>query len=317
VKFGGEASPQTFAARLVSAVGYFAIPTYYVASGTVQELGPLKRAKPYVTSEGRFKNASFEKYLDSSVNWLADARSWSWSANPFVGTPELNGLKILVMLLSDWDNKDARDIKRGSNTAILVYSGGDTRYLVVDWGGSMGKWGGYLQRDKWQCGDYKRETHDFVRGVRGNAIRWGYSGQHTKDFTEDVRANDVRWLLKYLGRINDAQLRGGLLSSGASRAGADCFVKAIRNRISQLQSITSRVNSEDLAPPHRAACPEPPWVRTATPRPRFRKREHGCLELRMRVRVALYNRGVLRRSRRDQCGARVAFTMGAPGAAAG
>jgi len=243
VKFGGEVSTQTFAARLAWAVGYFAIPMYFVASGTVQDVGRLKRAKAYVKSDGRFKNASFERYLDSSIHWLGDTRSWSWSSNPFVGTPELNGLKILVMLLSDWDNKDARDIKRGSNTAILVYPGGETHYAVVDWGASMGKWGGYLQRDKWQCGDYKRQTYDFVRGVRGNVIQWGYSGQHTKDFTEGVHVDDVRWLLKYLGRINDAQLRGGLGSSGASRAGADCFVKAIRNRISQLQSITSGDNA--------------------------------------------------------------------------
>jgi hypothetical protein len=241
VKFGGETNPQTFAARLVSAVGYFAIPTYFVASGTMQGVGPLKRARAYVDAHGRFRNASFERYLDpGTIHWLGDARSWSWSSNPFVGTRELNGLKVLVMLLSDWDNKDARDIKWGSNTAILVYPGGETDYAVVDWGGSMGKWGGYLQRGKWQCGDYKRQTHDFVRGVRGNEIRWGYSGQHTRDFTEGVHVDDVRWLLGYLGRIDDTQLRAGLVSSGASRAGADCFVKAIRTRISELQSIVER-----------------------------------------------------------------------------
>jgi hypothetical protein len=261
VKFGGEVSPQTFAARLVSAVGYFAIPTYFVASGTVQGVGPLKRARAHVNVHGRFWNASFERYLDpGTIHWLGDARSWSWSSNPFVGTPELNGLKILVMLLSDWDNKDARDIKRGSNTAILVYPGGETHYAVVDWGGSMGEWGGYLQRDKWQCGDYRRQTHDFVRGVRDNEIQWGYSGQHTKGFTEGVHLNDVHWLLGYLGRISDAQLREGLVSSGASRAGADCFVKAIRNRISQLQSITSRVT------PLRAIDPTPSLTATTASR---------------------------------------------------
>src|SRR5262245_19529945 len=31
VKFGDEVGPQTFAARLAWAVGYFALPTYYVA----------------------------------------------------------------------------------------------------------------------------------------------------------------------------------------------------------------------------------------------------------------------------------------------
>jgi hypothetical protein len=237
VKFGQEVSAQTIAAKVVSAVGYFAIPTYFIASGAVQGVGPLKRAAAYIKPDGRFENASFEKYIGDNIQWLGDTRSWSWISNPFVGTPELNGLKILVMLLSDWDNKDARDIEHGSNTAILVYPGGETRYLVDDWGGSMGKWGSYLHRNKWQCGDYTLQTQDFVRGVRGNVIEWGYSGQHTKDFTEDVHVDDVRWLLKYLGRISDTQLRDGLVASGATPAETDCFVKAMRSRIIQLQHL--------------------------------------------------------------------------------
>ena len=50
-----------------------------------------------------------------------DAHGWAWHDNPFVGTPELNGLKILMMLMSNWDNKDVRDVARGSNTAIFEY----------------------------------------------------------------------------------------------------------------------------------------------------------------------------------------------------
>jgi hypothetical protein len=273
VKFGDEVSSQTFAARLVWSAGYFAIPTYFVASGSVSGVGVLKRAKGYVKSDGQFDNASFERFIDLPIQWLGDTRSWSWNSNPFVGTPELNGLKILLMLLSDWDNKDARDVEHGSNTAILVYPGGETHYAVVDWGGSMGKWGGYLERNKWRCGDYSQQTPDFIKGVRGNVIQWGYSGQHTTDFTQDVHVDDVVWLLKYLGRIDDAQLRGGLVSSGASRADVECFVKAIRNRISQLQSIT-----RESVPPRN----EPQLLGDS--RSLCRKREHRCIELRTRVR---------------------------------
>ena len=50
-----------------------------------------------------------------------DAHGWAWHDNPFVGTHELNGLKILMMLVSNWDNKDVRDVARGSNTAIFEY----------------------------------------------------------------------------------------------------------------------------------------------------------------------------------------------------
>jgi hypothetical protein len=38
---------------------------------------------------------------------LFNQHSWSWDDNPFVGVPQLNGLKIVNMLLSNWDTKIA------------------------------------------------------------------------------------------------------------------------------------------------------------------------------------------------------------------
>ena len=65
----------------------------------------------------------------------------SWNDNPFLGSRELHGLKILVMLLSNWDTKDRRDAARGSNTAIFERRVGgwrhEARYLITDWGGSI------------------------------------------------------------------------------------------------------------------------------------------------------------------------------------
>jgi hypothetical protein len=236
VKFGEEVRAQTFAARLAWSVGYFALPVHFVPSGTITGVTALKRAAKYVKPNGRFKDASFQIYVDSSVQWLGDTRSWSWNANPFLGTHQLNGLKVLLMLLSDWDNKDARDLKHGSNTAILVYPDGEARYLVTDWGGSMGTRGGYLTRSKWNCLGFASESHDFVKAVHG-VLEWGYVGQHTDDFIGGIRLDDVRWLLMYLGCISDAQLRDGLLSSGATPAAANCFVAAFRERIAELQAL--------------------------------------------------------------------------------
>ena len=61
--------------------------------------------------------ARLDRFLDGHF----DEHSWAWNENPFVESHELNGLKILLMLLSNWDNKDVRDIARGSNTAIFEY----------------------------------------------------------------------------------------------------------------------------------------------------------------------------------------------------
>src|SRR5690349_14066082 len=45
-KFGFEVKPECFAWRLPVAVGYYVEPSYYVASGQIQGMAPMKRATP-------------------------------------------------------------------------------------------------------------------------------------------------------------------------------------------------------------------------------------------------------------------------------
>lgn len=237
VKWGSEVNAEVFATRIAWAVGYFVEPSYFVASGQIEGVKKLGRAQKYVDSDGHFTNARFE-LKEKGVTKLEGRQSWRWDNNPLVGTREFNGLKIVMMLVSNFDNKDARDIGRGSNTAIFQYLVGDTvesRYLVTDWGGSMGKWGGYIGREKWDCKGYAQQTPEFIKGVKGGFIVWGWSGQHTKEGTEGITQSDVKWLLQYLGRISDEQIRAGLEASGATPEECDCFTKALRSRILQMK----------------------------------------------------------------------------------
>src|SRR5262249_7712629 len=241
VKFGSEVNSETFATRMAWAAGYFVEPAYFVPSGKIQNVGKLERAKNSVKSDGSFTDARFELRREKGVKKLDDEQSWSWIQNPFLGTKELNGLKVIMMLTSNWDNKDVRDIKRGSNTAIYVTPTGtavEERYLITDWGGSMGKWGGLISREKWDCKGYHSQTKDFVKGVKDNKVEFGYSGQHSSDFKSDISVNDVRWLMGYVGRITDNQLRAGLQASGATSEEVACFTQSIRDRINQLKNVT-------------------------------------------------------------------------------
>lgn len=239
-KFGSEVSAETFATRIAWATGYFVEPAYFVPSGRIENVGALQRAKKYIQADGSFADARFEMRRAKGVKKLEDEQSWSWIQNPFVGTKELNGLKVIMMLVSNWDNKDLRDVKRGSNTAIFqtpTKAGLEDRYLVGDWGGSMGKWGGFLSREKWDCRGFRSQSRDFVKGVKGGRVEFGYSGQHTDTFKNDIRASDVKWLMQYLGRITDNQLRDGLKASGATAEEAECFTQALRDRINQLSAV--------------------------------------------------------------------------------
>lgn len=106
VKFGSEVKAETFSTRVVWAAGYFVEPDYFVAQGKVENIGPLTRAKHSIKSDGSFRDARFEMHREKGVAKFGDEHSWSWVQNPFLGTKEFNGLKILVMLVSNWDNKD-------------------------------------------------------------------------------------------------------------------------------------------------------------------------------------------------------------------
>lgn len=240
VKFGSEVNAETFATRMAWAAGYFVEPAYFVPSGKIQNVGKLERAKSSIKSDGSFSDARFELHREKGVKKLDDEQSWSWIQNPFLGTKELKGLKVIMMLVSNWDNKDVRDVKRGSNTAIYRTPTGDgveDRYLITDWGGAMGKWGGFFGREKWDCKGFRGQTKDFIKGVKGNEIEFGYSGQHNSDFKNEISPSDAKWLLQYLGRITDNQLRVGLQASGATSEEVEIFTQSLRDRINQLKNV--------------------------------------------------------------------------------
>jgi hypothetical protein len=240
VKFGYEVPGECFGPRLMWAAGYFAEPAYFVPSGKIHGVRePSKRLRQFVAGDGSFTRARFQ-LRDPSLKFLKD-RNWAWTNNPFQGTHELAGLKILIMLASNWDNKDARDQDEGINTAIFEQRGKSHRYIYTftDWGVTLGGWGPFLTGVKaWSCPVYQSQTPGFVT-VSDGRIQWGYVGRH-RDFKQDVGLDDIRWSLRTIGRITDRQLIAGLLASGATTAEADCFARELRRRIEMLRAIASK-----------------------------------------------------------------------------
>jgi hypothetical protein len=238
IKWGDEVQSETFTSRVAWAAGYHVEANYYVPEGSIEGAKDLTRAKDCVGEDCRFRPARFE--LDEpGVLKLFDEHGWSWDDNPFVGTHELAGLKIVIRLTSNWDNKDVRDVARGSNTAVFQHRLPDgrleARYLIIDWGASMGRWAPVGFREKWNCEAFEAQTPEFVMGVgEDGTVKWGYLGQRTEDATEGITVEDVRWLYQYVGRITDAQLRDGLRAAGATPEETERFTRALRERINQL-----------------------------------------------------------------------------------
>jgi hypothetical protein len=237
VKWGNEVHSETFAVRMVWACGYFAETTYFLAQGKIEGVEDLQRARACLDEQGRFESGRFE-LDDPSVQKLFEEHSWAWNDNPFLGSRELQGLKIVNMLLSNWDTKDRRDVARGSNTAIFEHqtpNGREARYLITDWGGSMGSWGtNIITRGRWNAAAFAAQTPQFVVGSQDGIVRFGYVGQRTEDLVSGITPRDVRWLCQYLGRISDDQVDAALTASGAAGEELAQFRASIRERINQL-----------------------------------------------------------------------------------
>jgi hypothetical protein len=242
--------------RVASSCGYFAEETHFVASGTITGATTLGRARDCIDErDGSFYDGRFE-LDDPAVNKMFEEHSWAWDDNPFVGTRELNGLKIVVMLLSNWDTKDRRDVARGSNTAIfehrLANGRREARYLLIDWGGSMGRWGSNpATRGRWNAEGFAEQTPGFVTGVADGCVTFGYAGQRTADVAHGIPLEHVRWFSPYLEQLTEDYLSRALSVSGASAEDTPRFVAALRDRIRQITAV-ARADAGSLAG-HRIA----------------------------------------------------------------
>ena len=232
VKFGYEVHNESFCWRIVTACGYFAEPSFYIAEGQFEGYRPLARHSDSVRADGHFTAGRFQ-YRDPELKFL-ESRNWRWDRPPFAGTKELNGLKILIMLLSNWDNKDARVGRGGPNTAEFD-KGGKRIAAFTDWGSGMGRWGSQPgTNSNWNCADFTAQTPEFVKGVEHGSVVFGWEGAINDGFRTGIPPAHVAWLMGYLGKLSDVNLRAGLKAAGGSEGDVDCFARALRARIEQL-----------------------------------------------------------------------------------
>lgn len=238
VKFGYEVKPESFGWRIPRALGYFVEANFYVREGVIEHMGKVSRQTPSLRADGRFSDARFQ-YRDPALKLLK--QSWTWTNNPFRATPQLHGLEMLIMLASNWDNKDARAGLDQTNTLLFqrVQNAGrrELLYSFSDWGSGMGAWGDKTGQTDWNCADYTKGSASFVKGVEARQVVFGYEGHIREGFQTGITPADVAWLMKYLGQISDDQLRAALKASGATAQEEGCFTSAIRSRIEALRKV--------------------------------------------------------------------------------
>jgi len=239
VKLGDESQAETAATRFLWAAGYLVDEIYYLNTMTVAGLPDLKRGREFVSPGGVVRGARLERRRPSDMK----AGDWDWFENPFVGTKELNGLRVMMSLLNSWD------LKRINNAIYVV--GGTRQYMVSDLGGTFGRTGDALTRTKGAPGDYDQsqfiakvmpDAIDFVLHSRPNflaAVDVANYRERTRmeRITQDIPRADVRWLARRLSGLSLAQIRDGFRAAGFAGADLDTFSRVMRRRIAELGAL--------------------------------------------------------------------------------
>ncbi len=238
VKLGPEAKSDTAATRLVWAAGYFADEDYYRLQIHVQGMKPLSRGQEYVSAGGVVREARLER-KDGGKK----LKNWSWYQNPFVGTREFNGLRVMMALINNWDLKEI-------NNEILD-EGGEPRYEVSDLGASLGSTGSPFGRSKDVMKDYAEtkfiekvtpESVDFVMHSRPfiltiiNFPNYRYRTR-MESVAKHIPIADARWLGSRLGQFSTEQIRDCFRAAGFSPAEVEGYTRVVMQRIEALKKL--------------------------------------------------------------------------------
>ena len=217
VKLGTEAQSETAATRLLWAAGYFVDITYLA---------------PHVDIEGKgsFDNARFEARPKGQKRL---GQRWDWSKNPFVGTNELQGLKVLMALINNWD------IQNHNNNILLVTDEAtgekEARYFDTDLGASFGKEGRFIGHTRNRPDQYVADTK-FITGVEHGLIRFDYKGKN-KHLIQDITVAQAKWLGNILSQLSDQQISDAFRAANYSPEQIEALSRVVKARINELASL--------------------------------------------------------------------------------
>jgi len=217
VKIGPEAQSETAATRLVWAAGYFVDTTYLV---------------PHVDIEGKgsFDNARFEARVKGQKRL---GQRWDWSKNPFLGTNELQGLKVLMALINNWD------IQNHNNNILLVTDEAsgekEARYFDTDLGASFGKEGRFIGHTRNRPDQYVADKK-FITGVEHGMVVFDYKGKN-KHLINGITVAQAKWLGNILSQLSDQQISDAFRAANYSPEQIEALTRVVKARINELVNL--------------------------------------------------------------------------------
>jgi len=243
-KLGAEAQPEPVASRLLWAVGYFTNENYYVPELTVEGLpGQLSRGQEFVVPPNHVKGVRLQRHPKHEKK----AGTWDWRHNRFLGTRELNGLRVMMALFSNWD------LKNDNNAIYEDESSGEQFYEVTDVGSSFGE-AGRRYRDVPSKNNLKayRQTK-FISKITPEYVDFNYPHLppllymfvlhyylhevHVRWVGKHVPRKDAKWIGSLLAQLSPEQIRDAFRAGGYSPDQIDAFAAVVKKRIAELNEL--------------------------------------------------------------------------------
>jgi len=244
VKLGMEARPETVATRLVWAAGYFTNDDYLLEDLQVNGMpSHLQRGRKLIGADGTLHVARLKRHVGDEKN----EGDWPWRDDAFAGTRELNGLKVMMALINNWDLKDMNN---------KVYGGKDGQepiYLVSDLGASFGASGlsfpfshskGYVKAYEQSKFITKvtPEYVDFRTPSRPSLVYAATPSAFIKRTRLDtlvhhIPLDDARWIGHLLSALTPGQIHDAFRAAGYPPDQVNAYSSVVKARIAQLNAL--------------------------------------------------------------------------------
>jgi hypothetical protein len=224
-KIGKEAQAETAAVRLVWAAGYATEINYLIP-------------RLNIVGKGVFRNVRLEARPDT-VKRLDE---WSWTRNPFVGTREFQGLKVMMALINNWDLKDINNKVLAERDQRAGKANLD--YVISDLGATFGKSGGFaplwrITRSRNKPNDFAKSK--FIKEVKHNRVYFSFHKKNSKLF-ENISVSDARWLGNVLSGLSRKQITDAFRAANYDERQVALLTDTVRRRIIELEHLQEEVS---------------------------------------------------------------------------
>jgi hypothetical protein len=248
LKLGAEAHPEPVAANLVWAVGYFANEDYFLPEAQIKNLpAHLRRGQELVGPNGTLHDVRLKRYLKGEKK----TGIWEWRHNPFTGTREFNGLRVMMAVINNWDLKDENNAmyreKRGEGEAQELV------YMISDLGASFGTTNLLRSHEKAKGNLDSYAKSKFIRKVDGEFVDFDDPHRpstlvvfNPHEFVSRVNLEwigkhipraDAKWMGEMLCKLSPEQIRDAFRAGGYSPDEVEGFASVLESRIQDLKRL--------------------------------------------------------------------------------